>query len=173
MTNTKIIMQKTNQQTKKSLMLYSFVTNGLSFRFKVTASRLCWEKYREEKVSQQPVYTKPIYCSFCGKLDSSEVKNPPTNEGDSGSIPGSGRSPGEGNGNSLQYSCLKNPTGRGTQWPTIHGGHKEENATEWLSTHTHHNWGDRIVGSRSECAFSWGLKNPWERLLRKVVCCSG
>ena len=50
-------------------MLCSFVTNGLSFRFKVTTSRLCWEEYREEKVSQQPVYTKLIYCSFCGKLD--------------------------------------------------------------------------------------------------------
>ena len=35
------------------------------------------------------------------------------NAGDPGSIPGSGRSPGEGNGNSLQYYCLENPTGRG------------------------------------------------------------
>ena len=37
------------------------------------------------------------------------VKNPPVNAGDMGSIPGSGRSPGGGNGNPLQYSCLKNP----------------------------------------------------------------
>ena len=36
------------------------------------------------------------------------VKNPPANEGDAGLIPGSGRSPGEGNGNPLQYSCLGN-----------------------------------------------------------------
>ena len=36
------------------------------------------------------------------------VKNPPANAGDRGSIPGSGRSPGEGNGNPLQYSCLGN-----------------------------------------------------------------
>ena len=37
------------------------------------------------------------------------VKNPPANAGDTGSIPGLGRSPREGNGNSLQYSCLENP----------------------------------------------------------------
>ena len=37
------------------------------------------------------------------------VKNPPTDAGDLGSIPGSGRSPGEGNGNPLQYLCLENP----------------------------------------------------------------
>ena len=39
----------------------------------------------------------------------SVVKNPPANAGDTGSIPGWGRSPGEGNGNPLQYSCLENP----------------------------------------------------------------
>ena len=38
------------------------------------------------------------------------VKNPPANAGDVGSIPGLGRSPGEGNGNELQHSCLRNPT---------------------------------------------------------------
>ena len=41
------------------------------------------------------------------------VKNLPTNAEDSGLIPGSGRSPGEGNGNPLQYSCLGNPMDRG------------------------------------------------------------
>ena len=43
------------------------------------------------------------------------------NAGDLGSIPGSGRSPGEGNGNPLQYSCLENPMDRGTWWATVHG----------------------------------------------------
>jgi len=43
----------------------------------------------------------------------SVVKNPPANAVDLGSIPGSGRSPGEGNGNPLQYSCLENPMDRG------------------------------------------------------------
>ena len=44
------------------------------------------------------------------------VKNPPANAGDvgdTGSIPGSGRSPGDGHGNPLQYSCLENPMDRG------------------------------------------------------------
>ena len=47
------------------------------------------------------------------------VKNPPDNAGDvrdAGSIPGSGRSPGEGNGNPLQYSCLEDRMGRGAWW---------------------------------------------------------
>ena len=41
--------------------------------------------------------------------------------GDAGSIPGSRRSPGEGNDNPLQYSCLENPRDRGTQWAIVHG----------------------------------------------------
>ena len=41
--------------------------------------------------------------------------------GDVGLIPGSGRSPGEGNGNPLQYSCLENPMDRGVWWATVHG----------------------------------------------------
>ena len=51
----------------------------------------------------------------------SVVKNPPTNAEDAGSIPGLGRSPGEGNGNPLQYSCLGNPMDRGPLLATVHG----------------------------------------------------
>ena len=51
----------------------------------------------------------------------SVVKNPLANEGDGGSIPGLGRSPGEGNGNPLQYSCLENPMDRGAWRATVHG----------------------------------------------------
>ena len=43
------------------------------------------------------------------------------NVGDPGSIPGSGRCPGEGNGNPLQYSCLENSMDRGAWWATVHG----------------------------------------------------
>ena len=43
------------------------------------------------------------------------------NAGDLGSIPGSGRSPGEGNGNPRQYSCLENPMDRGARQATVHG----------------------------------------------------
>ena len=49
-----------------------------------------------------------------------EVKVSACNVGDLGSIPGSGRSPGEGNGNPLQYSRLENPMDRGAWWATVH-----------------------------------------------------
>ena len=49
------------------------------------------------------------------------VKNLSANVRDAGSIPGLGRSPGEGNGNLLQYSCLGNPMDRGAWCATIHG----------------------------------------------------
>ena len=54
----------------------------------------------------------------------SVVKNTPANAGDTGSIPGLGRSPGEGNGNPLQYSCLGNLIDRGTWLAAVCGGHK-------------------------------------------------
>ena len=49
------------------------------------------------------------------------VKNLSARPGDTGSSSGSGRSPGGGNGNPLQYSCLENPTDRGAQQATVHG----------------------------------------------------
>ena len=58
-----------------------------------------------------------------------EVKNPPAHAGDTGSIPGSGRSPGEGNGNPLQYSCLGNPMDRGAWWAIVHGDKKGSDTT--------------------------------------------
>ena len=48
------------------------------------------------------------------------------NMGDPGSIPGSGRFPGEGNSNLLQYSCLKNPMDRGAWWATVQGVSKSQ-----------------------------------------------
>ena len=57
------------------------------------------------------------------------VKNPSANAGDSrdvGSIPGLGRSPGGGNSNPLQYSCLENSMGRGAWWATVHRAAKNQ-----------------------------------------------
>ena len=53
---------------------------------------------------------------------------------DPGSVPELGRSPGEGNGNPLQYSCLENPKDRGAWWATVQGVAKSQTR---LSTHTH------------------------------------
>ena len=60
----------------------------------------------------------------------SVVKNLPANAGDTGLIPGLGRSPGEGNGNPLQCSFLGNPIDRGARWATDHGVAK---SWVWLS----------------------------------------
>ena len=61
----------------------------------------------------------------------SVVKNLPANAGDLDLIPGLGRSPGEENGKSLQYSCLENPMDRGAWWTTYSPwGRKESDTTE-------------------------------------------
>ena len=54
------------------------------------------------------------------------VKNLPANAGDTGSILGLGRSPREGNGNPLQYSCLRNPMDTGAWWAMVHGVAKSQ-----------------------------------------------
>ena len=69
-----------------------------------------------------------IYLGFPG--GSAEKKPPEKQERDTGSIPGSGRSPGEGNGKLLQYSCLENPEEPGRLHPPW--GHKESDMTEQL-----------------------------------------
>ena len=53
------------------------------------------------------------------------VNNSPANTGDVGSTPGSGTSPGEGNGNPFQYFCLGNPVDRGAWQALVHGGHQK------------------------------------------------
>ena len=69
------------------------------------------------------------------------VKNLPANVGDArdmGSIPGSGRSPGEGNGHLLQYSCLESSMDRGAQQATVHGVAKSQTGVSALThRHTH------------------------------------
>ena len=63
-----------------------------------------------------------LSCHLINKWHSgSEVKASACKAGDLGSVPGSGRSPGEGNSNPLQYSCLKNPMDGGAWWATVHG----------------------------------------------------
>ena len=63
---------------------------------------------------------------FWGFLCSSDSKESACKAGDQGSIPGSGRSPGEENGNPLQYSCSGNPMDRGAWWATAHGVAKSQ-----------------------------------------------
>ena len=71
-----------------------------------------------------------FYLGFHG---GSVVKNLPASVGDMGLIPGLGRSPGEGNGNPLQYSCLENPMDRGAWWATVYRVAKELDMTQGLN----------------------------------------
>ena len=71
----------------------------------------------------QSLNPKPYSAGFPG---GSEVKASACNVGDPGLIPGSGRSPGKGNGNPLQYSCLENPMEGEAWWATIHGVAKSQ-----------------------------------------------
>ena len=66
------------------------------------------------------IYTY-ILITIWGFPGGSEVKVSACSAGDPGSIPGSGRAPGEGEGNPLQYSCLENPTDREAWRATVHG----------------------------------------------------
>ena len=87
-------------------------------------ARECWDN---------PAFQLCIWLAFPG---GSMVKNPPASAGDirdTGSIPGLGRFPGEGNGNPLQYSCLGNPMDRGAWWAVVHGVAKESDLTQQLS----------------------------------------
>ena len=69
----------------------------------------------------------------------SDGKASSCNAGDQGAIPGLGRSPGEGNGNPLQYSCLENPMGGGALWATVHGVAKSRTQlSNFVFTHYKH-----------------------------------
>ena len=70
--------------------------------------------------------TKVHLVKAMGFPGGSEVKASASNEGDPGLIPGSERSPGEGNGKPLQYSCLENPMDGEAWWATVHGVAKSQ-----------------------------------------------
>ena len=70
----------------------------------------------------------------CLPTDGSVKKESDCNAWDPGSVPGLGRSPGEGNGNPLQYSCLENPRDRRACWPAIYGVTQSQTRLKWLSS---------------------------------------
>ena len=80
-----------------------------------------------------------LFCSLWASQVAQWWKYSPANAGDTGDkglISGSGRSPGGGNGNLLQYSCLENPMDRRVWWATVHGATESE-MTHQLSIHMH------------------------------------
>ena len=84
----------------------------------------------------KPKLCVPIHWDFPGGSVSKESAYNAGNAGDSGSIPGSGRHPGEGNGSPLQYSCLENPIDRGAWRATVHRVTESRTGLKRLSIHT-------------------------------------
>ena len=83
------------------------------------------------------IHTHIKYICIWGFLGSSSGKESTCSVGDPNLIAGSGRTPGGGHGNPLQYSCLENPQGRRSLVSYSPWGHKESGTTERPSTHTH------------------------------------
>ena len=94
-----------------------------------------WLHLSDEPAQDQGDFLKNNFIYLCIFPCSSVGRESACNAGDLGSSSGSGRSPGGGNGNTLQYSCLENPTDRGA-WQVQSMGLQESDMTEWLSTHT-------------------------------------
>ena len=77
-----------------------------------------------------------LFCAILGFPGGSVVKNPSANVGDVDSIPGLGRFPGGGNGNSFQYSCLENPIDRGGWQAMVHRVTKSQTRlNDWVHTY--------------------------------------
>ena len=88
-----------------------------------------------------------------GLPDGSDGKASVSNAGDPGLNPGSGRSPGEGNCNPLQYSCLENPMDRGAWWATVHGVAKSRTR---LSNFTYSSKEENEACFSDDNYFAWG-----------------
>jgi len=100
----------------------------------------CMKVKSESEVAQScPTLSDPMDCShqapLCMRFSRQEYWSGLPDSGDSGSIPGSGRSSGGGLGNPLQYSCIENPLNWGAWWPTVPWGLSDMDMTEWLSMH--------------------------------------
>ena len=95
------------------------------------------------------------YTVHVGFSCGSEVKVSACNAEDQGSIPGLGRSPGEGNGNPLQYSCLENPMNGGAWWATVHRVAESRLHFHFLSYRYH--YCSKVKVAQSYLA----LCNPW------------
>ena len=127
----KLGTKQTNKYYNKRCSYYSLtqkITRG--FRSSVPGTR------GKDQICISYYITIIMPAGFSGRF---VVKNPPSDIGDLGSIPGSGRLPEEGNGNPVQYSCLGKPIDRGSWWAAVHGVTKSQTQlSKW--EHTHNLW---------------------------------
>ena len=86
----------------------------------ILAWRIPWSVVHGIAKSRKRLTFTSLQYENMGFPGGSDSKESAYNAGDLGSIPGWGRSLGEGNGNPLQYSCLENSTDRGAWWATVH-----------------------------------------------------
>ena len=119
-------------QIKMYILLYSHLIKLLKYPFHRCKNDLSIpiQSCMSSSMTPLPHTQHPFNNSYF--LGGSVVKNPPANAGDMSSVPESGRSPGEDDGNSLQYSCLENPVDREAWKATIHGIAKSRT---WLNVH--------------------------------------
>ena len=139
------ILELCNAHVKKSALYYPAVLRVhaswlIHFHNPITTSQL-------QSLIQRFIFLRPQHFSYLNNLNwswsitlqsdwswsfpgGSDGKETACNIGDPGSIPGSGRSPGEGHGNPLQFSCLENPTDRGVYWVMVYRVAEELGMTE-------------------------------------------
>ena len=116
-----------------------------------------WEKLFANHISNKGLISKIFkeFLEFPGSFPGSSVgKESACNAGDQGLIPGSGRSPREGNGNPLQYSCLENPVDRGAWWATVHGVTQTWTRLKHLSMHA-------CIGEGNSNPLQYSWRSQW------------
>ena len=113
------------------LLLYLFILQ--IFIGDVLPARRLFYAWMQQWTDARTLYSglvlSGLYVINTGFPSGSVVKNPPANAGDTGRIPGSGRSPGAGDGSPRQYFCQGNPMDRGASWAAVHGVAKESDVT--------------------------------------------
>ena len=105
-------------------------------------------------------------CVYTHTVSLKNGKESASNVGDMVSIPGSGRFPGEGNGNPLKYSCLENPMDRKACWVTVHGVAKESDTMQQLNTNIH----IHIIMKGKKYILSTSLEKDGRRYGGRIKC---